>query len=338
MRKLTAILASCMMLSGQFLMAEWCDWFDSCHSCEGWPSAANTCTTDWPSPFKMDIGGGFRKDRFEWSIAGLTNVPGTDQFIDFPNTLSELQWKDLRIAQVGGNASYVSCRNYVLYAAAEYGRIYHGKVVDADYLLNDREGLYSLAQNKADRGRVYDLSTAAGYRMISTCGRFVGKLLAGYSQHAQYLHMYDGRYIFKFAPCNARILGLNNTYTTKWYGPWIGIDFETKVERCAFMFGGVEWHMLAYRGHGHWNLRPDISRFDHKAPGWGYVVRLGGKWEIWNRWSLGVVGYYRMFRTRKGHETLCVNDPEMGPVRVRLRFNGAKWHNYAVSGIISWRF
>lgn len=338
MRKLMLILASCSILCSQVLMANWFNCCNPCDCCEGWPAAGYFCPTDWPC-FKMDIGGGFRNDRFEWSIAGLTNIPGTDEFIDFPDTASELQWKDLRMAQVGGNASFVSCRNYVLYAAAEYGRIYHGKVIDSDYLLDDKEGLFSRSRSKADKGHVYDLSTAAGYRVTSTCGRFIAHILAGYSQHQQYLHMIDGKYTFLFAPCHKHILGLNSTYTTRWYGPWIGIDFETRVERCAYMFGGVEWHMLAYRGHGHWNLRPDISRFNHKAPGWGYIVRLGGKWEIWNRWSLGVVGYYRMFRTKRGLEHICIHSPDFdGPIRVRLRFNGAQWHNYAVSGILSLRF
>lgn len=344
MQKLMALFVSCALLSGQALMADLCDWAncfdygDDCTSCEGWPSAGNFCVTDWPPDFKLDIGGGFRKDRFQWSIAGLLPIPEEGGIEPFPNTASDLKWKDLRIVQVGGNVCYVSCRNYVLYAAAEYGEIYHGHVFDADYLLDDKDGLFSLTRSKADKGHVYDVSVAAGYRTLSTCKRFIGKILAGYSQHQQYLHMIDGRFVFQFAPCDDRIPGLNNTYTTRWYGPWIGVDFETRVERCAFMFGGVEWHMLAYRAHGRWNLRPDLSRFDHKAYGWGYIVRLGGKWEIWDRWSFGVVGYYRMFRTKKGHEHVCITDPVQGPRRVKIRFNGAQWHNYAVSGIVSWRF
>lgn len=343
MRKLMAILSGCAMLSCQTLAADWCDWFNGCNdcdTCEGWPTAANICTTDWPPCFKLDIGGGYRQDRFKWSIAGVDfdNALIVDDDIEpFPNTASELQWKELRICQIGGNAHFVSCRNYVLYAAGEYGQIYHGHVVDADYLCNDKECLFSLTRHQANKGHVYDLAIAAGYRAFSTCGRFIGKILAGYSRHSQYLHMDKGRQIFLFAPCDFQI-NVHNTYTTRWYGPWIGVDFEARVERCAFMFGGFEWHMLAYRGHGNWNGRQDIRRFDHKAPGWGYVARLGGKWEIWDRWSLGVVGYYRMFRTKKGHENLCLHDPLLGDVRLRLRFNGANWHNYGVSGIISWRF
>jgi len=300
----------------------------SCSSCgcSGWPSAQDGCVTDWPSPWNIDFGGGYRNDKFKWSIAGIDQQP---------NVLSELQWKDLRIAQVGGKGSWVSCRNYALRFEAAYGQIYHGHVVDADYFSDDRQDLFSLSRNNAGKGHVYDLSAAVGYRVTSTCARFIATALAGYSQHAQYLHLYEGR---QFFPSFFRIPGLHSTYTTQWYGPWAGVDFEARVERCAFIFGGFEWHMLAYRGHGRWNLRPDIGRFQHKAYGMGYVATLGGKWEIWNNWAIGVVGNYRNFRTRHGHENLIYHDPEIGPIPVRLRFNQAKWRVYSVSGTVSVRF
>lgn len=320
MRKLLLILSTCV-LSSQALVADLCD-----NWCNGWPSAAKSCTTDWPSAFEIDFGGGFRKDYLEWSIAG----PDQD-----PNILSQLQWKDLRIAQLGGTISYVSCRNYAIRLEADYGRIYHGHVVDADYASDDKQDMFLLSDNKAGKGHVYDLSAAAGYRVTSTCARFVATPLIGYSQHAQYLHLYDGHQLFPF---DIRFPGLNSTYSTRWYGPWIGIDFEARVERCAFLFGGFEWHMLAYRGHGRWNLREDLGPFYHKAYGMGWVGTLGGKWEIWNNWSIGVVGSYRNFRTRHGHENVVFNDPEDGPVYVRTRFNQAKWRTYSVSAIIAWRF
>lgn len=319
MRKLLLILSTCV-LSSQLLVADLCD-----NWCDGWPKAGKACTRDWPSEFEVDFGGGFRKDKFEWNIAG----PGRD-----PNVLSELQWKDLRIAQIGGMAKYVSCRNYAIRIDAAYGRIYHGRVVDADYAFDYREGLFSLSDNKAGKGHVYDLSAAAGYRVTSTCGRFVGTPMIGYGQYSQYLHLYSGHQVY---PVNFRFDGLNSRYTTKWYGPWLGMDFEVKVERCAFLFGGFKYHLLAYRGHGKWNMRDDLGTFHHKAYGLGYLATLGGKWEIWNNWSIGIVGSYRNFRTRHGHEHVTVTDDE-GIFFVRSRFNQAKWKSYSVSGIIAWRF
>lgn len=319
MRKILWVL-SLSLLTSQTLSA------DCSGSCNGWPSASTGCTSNWPSSFNINAGGGYRQDRFEWSIAGFNN---------FPNVLSQLDWKKLRIAQVGGYASYVSCRNYAIKLAAEYGQIYHGHVVDADYAGNGKTELWSLSRNNAGKGHVYDLYAAAGYRATSTCGRFIGTPLIGYSQHAQYLNLYDGHQI---CPENFRFPGLHSTYTTKWYGPWIGMDFEAKVETCAFIFGSVQWHMLAYRGHGRWNLRPDLGRFQHKAYGYGYMATLGGKWEIWSNWAIGVTGTYRMFRTKHGREHCDFNDPDEGIIPIKVRFNGAQWHSYSVSGIIAWRF
>jgi hypothetical protein len=319
MRKIMLTLASCL-LSSQMLIAGCCDF------CSGWPAIGTSCTTPWPSPINIDFGGGYRQDKFRWSIAG---------FEDFPNVLSQLEWKKLRIAQVGFRANYVSCRNYAIQLEAQYGRIYHGHVIDSDWESNDKTDLFSLSNNNAGKGHVYDLSAAAGYRITSTCFRFVATPLIGYSQYAQYLHLFDGHQIF---PSDFHFPGLHSTYHAKWYGPWLGINFESRVERCAFLFGGFEWHMLAYRGHGNWNLRRDISRFDHKAYGYGYLASLGGKWEIWNNWAIGIMGTYRNFKTKHGHEHLIFHDPEEGPIPIRLRFNQAKWRAYTVSGIIAWRF
>lgn len=320
MRKFMLFLSGCMACS-QVLMAGLCD-----KACNGWPSASTSCAADWPSSINIDFGAGYRNDKFEWSIAG---------FDDVPNILSKLQWKDLRIAQIGGSASYVSCRNYAIRLEADYGRIYHGKVYDADYAESDQTDLFSYSLSKAGKGHVYDVSAAVGYRVTSTYARFVATPLIGYSQHAQYLHLYNGYQLFPF---QFDIAGLNSTYSARWYGPWIGVDFEARVERCAYLFGGFEWHMAAYRGHGKWNLRHDIGPFHHKAYGMGYVATLGGKWEIWNNWAIGITGNYRNFRTRHGHEYLVVNVPIFGPIKVRSRFNQAKWHTYSVSGIITWRF
>ena len=99
-----------------------------------------------------------------------------------------------------------------------------------------------------------------------------------------------------------QFLDLNSKYTTQWYGPWIGFDFETRVERCAFIFGGIEYHQFAYRGQGRWNLRPDIGRFSHiMLTEWGTM----GAWrKVGNMEQL----VYRDRRhisklpNRKGHE------------------------------------
>ena len=109
MRKfLMTLSASLLVISG--LNAAACGGW-----CDGWPKASSCCNrAPWPSTFNIDFGGGYRQDKFKWSIAGPNN---------YPNVLSEIQWRKLRIAQVGGMAKYVSCRNYAVRIDASYGRI-----------------------------------------------------------------------------------------------------------------------------------------------------------------------------------------------------------------------
>ena len=147
----------------------------------------------------------------------------------------------------------------------------------------------------------------------------------------------NGPYQVTSIPIGA-IDGLMSHYKTRWFGPWVGIDFTAQVERCAYLFGSLQWHMLEYRGHGDWNLRTDIGPFDHKAYGYGYLIMLGTKWEIWNDWSIGLMGSYRMFRTKGGHEILEIIPQVQAPFKVKTPFSGAVWHSFSASGIISYRF
>lgn len=329
MRKFLATLAVCLLASSS-LMASWSSWsawtqdLFQCDSCGG------CCGEDWPSPFDIKLGWGYRQDKFNWSIAGHRKRP---------RVLSELKWRDLRISQIGGEASYVSWRNYAVYIAGDYGHIYHGRNKDADFLSNRRRGLYSLSKNDAGKGHVYDLNAGVGYRVTSTCARLVATPLIGYAWHGQELHIFNGNQVVDTINCQlGPFPGLNSKYKARWYGPWIGVDFTTQVECCAYLFGNFEWHQTTYRAKGCWNLRSDLGPFRHKAYGHGYVLTLGANWELCSHWSLGVVGNYRNFRTGSGRESVEVIHGPNCVERFTAHFNGAKWVSWSISGIVAWRW
>lgn len=331
MRKFLLML-SVLMYGSATLSADWCDAFAPSYCC---------VDNDWPSPINIQINGGFRRDKFRWSIAGLE----VEEDFFVPSTLSELQWKDLRIAQVGGSASYVSCTNYAIKVEGDYGHIYHGRNIDSDY--DDFGNLLLQSNSDAGKGFVYDIESAVGYRVTSTGGRFIATPWIGYSYHGQELHIFDGDLVFNNFPPpfngTGPIEGLNNKYTTRWFGPWIGLDFSTRVEKCAYIFGGFEWHLVSYRATGIWNLREDeFGPFRHRAHGHGYIVKLGGNWEIWKNWSIGIQAHYRNFRTHHGRERVTVYVDQEGfpvePFTVQTRFNQAKWSSVDVEATIAWRF
>lgn len=313
------------LLSSTSLMAAWCDSdsaVDGCHS------------SHWPSAFNFEAGVGYRQDKFKWSLSA-----GSE---DDNVLLSQLRWKDLRIVQVDASASYVSCTNYAIRISGDYGHIYHGRNSDHDFidLGGSEEVPFSISENNAGKGNVADLEGGIGYRVTSTCGRFVATPLIGYSYHQQHLHMYDGRQVLSlFSPTDVGpIAGLNSTYNTRWFGPWIGIDFTSHVEQCAYLFGSFEWHILSYRAEGRWNLRTDIGPFHQKAHGFGFIATLGANWEIWDNWSIGVMTTYRNFKTRHGSDRTRVIDPLLGEFTAETHFNGAKWHAFSFSGLVAYRF
>jgi Protochlamydia outer membrane protein len=332
MQRFLLTLTTIFLTSAQ-LSASWWNPF----SCDG--SSYGSCgfgplacsSSPWPSPINLDIGMGYRRDTFRWSKARREREP---------DVLSELEWKDIRIIEYGGSASYVSCRNYAIKAWGSYGHIYHGKNIDSDYFSDRRKDLISRSVNKAGKGHVYDASGAVGYRVTSTCRRFIGTPLIGYSDHAQYLHIFDGNQVVSRLGLDplGHFPGLNSRYKTRWFGPWAGLDFTTQVEKCAYVFGSFEWHLLSYRGEGCWNLRSDMGPIFHRAHGFGYLTNLGAKWEICSNWSIGLMGAYRNFRTRGGKEKTTLIDPILGHIRIRERFNGAKWHTWSISALIAWRF
>jgi len=295
-------------------------------------------SADWPSPITVAVSSGYRQDKLRWSISGEDNDP---------NILSELKWKNLQIMQIGAYGSYTSCRNYVVRASGDYGYIYHGDHTDTDYFESGREFPFSKSTGKAGKGSVYDLDGGVGYRVTSSCKRFVATPLVGYSFHGQNLHMYDGESEFFIIPTStgnitlpeSPIPGLDSSYRTRWYGPWLGIDFSAKVEQCAYVFGGFEWHFVNFRADGHWNLRKDLGPFYHRANGFGYVATLGANWEIWDHWSIGVVSNYRNFRSRSGHEHGTIKVPgALKPLEFEAKFNGVRWYSWSASAVVAYRF
>lgn len=331
MQKFLFSLVTFVIASTQ-LAAVWWNPFSGDYACDLWGPKGGCCCSPWPSPINLDAGFVYRKDTFRWAKGRKD---------DIPSHWSELRWSELNSIEFSAYGSYVSCRNYAIRAWGSYGHIYSGENKDSDFFSTQcRKELISRSVNDAGKGYVYDAEIGVGYRVTSTCGRFIGTPLIGYSDHAQHLHIYGGKQVFSrfgLQPLG-HFEGLNSRYKTRWFGPWAGLEFTAQVEKCAYVFGSFEWHLLSYRGTGCWNLRPDLGAFLHKAHGFGYLTAWGAKWEICNRWSIGAMFAYRNFKTRDGQEHTRLFDPVFGRRRMREKFNGAHWHTWSIGGLIAWRF
>ena len=236
------------------------------------PNSSARPKADRPVRFEFALDAGYRFDELKWNIAG--NLSGTS-----PNILSELTWENLRTFQL--KLSNTTTVKEVIYLRGylDYGWINAGDNQDSDYAGDDRTLEFSRSNNNSDDGNMLDGSIGIGYRITFGGDTFQLIPLLGYSYHEQNLRMTDG---YQTIPAFGSFPGLDSTYETRWYGPWIGVDFKIQtrefdsfVKRAVF-YTTLEGHSVDYDAEADWNLRTDFAHpksFEHDAEGDGIIVR-----------------------------------------------------------------
>jgi hypothetical protein len=245
------------------------------------------------------LSGGYRVDNLSWNIAGRSNIP---------DILSELTWSDLRIYQVKGRAALGIGALYIR-GSLGFGAIFDGKNQDSDYAGNDRTLEFSRSNNSGSGGGVFDSEAGAGIRFLSGDGRFGIAPLAGFSYRGQRLKIRNGVQTIlvdletgrtgPLGPFN----GVDSSYDTEWYGPWIGFDLFYQPAGRGRFFGTLEYHRGEYRAEADWNLRTDLAHpksFEHRANGEGIVIAIGADYHISRNWSIHSQGELKRWSTAPG--------------------------------------
>jgi opacity protein-like surface antigen len=282
---------------------------------------------------------GYRVDDLDWRIAG--NVSGTN-----PNIFSELTWTDLESPQLklGGKGTI----NRVLYLRgyAAFGWVLSGDVQDSDYRGDNRTLEWSRSNNNAEDSTVLDATLAFGYPFKLASDRFRLIPLAGFSYSEQNLKMKDGLQTVSdsaLAPPSATPLpigpfaGLDSTYDTKWYGPWVGADLSFRASEKILLFAGFEYHWADYKAEANWNLRSDLAHpksFEHEADGTGFLITFGGDYAFSEPWSLGLELNFQDWSTDAGIDRQFNADGTMAVTRL----NEVNWESFAIMLRVTYRF
>ena len=212
--------------------------------------------------FKFGAAVGYGWDRLTWNIAG----PGGN-----PNVLSELVFEE--IESVVSRLDYqVAGRKWSLDAELTYGTITDGKYRDDDFLLSNRQAMFSRSEGSIDDHDLQGGALMVGYALARTERRVI-RLLVGGRVYRQRLRMTNGTQI---VPSTGGFAGLNSTYTATWYGPAFGAALDSRIGQSNFAVhldgtGMAAW----YDGEGTWNLRSDFQQnpsFKHDATGWGLTT------------------------------------------------------------------
>ena len=280
---------------------------------------------------------GYRVDSLDWNIAG------DDSGLN-PNVLSELTWSDLQIYQFGllGTAENIATKFKVfspyLLAAVGCGQIVSGKNQDSDYRGDNRTHEFSRSNNHADSGTVFDLSLAGGGKVHLGDSRYTLAPLLGFSYYAQNLTMNDGYQTISDAPSSlGPIAGLNSTYDTAWYGPWLGLDATAFLSRAWTLNAGIEFHRLYYQAKANWNLRSDLAHpksFEHEGNGYGMIFHLGSAYALTSRLKLTVAADLRRFSIRDGIDRIFSTDGQMGTSRL----NEVNWQSQLLTAGLLYNF
>lgn len=296
---------------------------------------------------ELQLGSGYRSGELDWNIAG-------DSSGNNPDVLSELEWKELDIFQTEiesqvwlGSANWPNL-SLCLKGSAAYGWVVAGDNRDSDYAGDHRTSEFSRSENSGDGGNVLDLTIAAGPQFKFWQGRLAMALLLGWSYHEQNLEISDGQQTLSDAglaasigaaapPAVGPIPGLDSSYDTKWWGPWLGTDLTWQLNERATLCGAFAWHFADYEAKADWNLRDDLAHpvsFRHYANGRGLTLGLGLEYQLSDTWLLELSYDYQDWRADDGNSySYAAGGGSSG-----TRLNEVNWRSHSALLSLGYKF
>jgi opacity protein-like surface antigen len=296
---------------------------------------------------ELQLGSGYRSGEMDWNIAG-------DSSGSNPDVLSELEWKDLDIFQTEaegqawlGSTKWPNISLYIKGSAA-YGWVVDGDNRDSDYAGDHRTLEFSRSENDGDGGNLLDLSIAAGPQFKLWQGKLAIALLAGWSYHEQNLEISDGQQTLsepglagsiglKSPPAIGPISGLDSSYDTRWWGPWLGTDLSWQLSERATLCGALAWHFADYEAKANWNLRDDLAHpvsFRHYADGHGLTLGLGIEYQLNRAWLLELSYDYQDWQADDGNSYAYAASGGSG----RTRLNEVNWRSHSALLSLGYQF
>lgn len=301
----------------------------------------HTAKADFLEEFEIGLQGGYRVDDLDWDIAGISPIS-----LNYVNILSELTWNDLEIYQVSTNGHLVSGnKNFPVLMKLRwefaYGFIVGGDNQDSDYDGDNRTLEFSRSNNNSDDGSMIDATVGVGPHFYSVNKRVNWAVLVGLSYHEQNLTMTDG---YQTIPASGAFPGLDSTFETQWWGPWVGVDLEIKPVNNFIMTSFFEFHFAEYEAKANWNLRSDFSHpvsFEHwgdgdygPSDGYGIVAGLDFTFNLSRFWAVNIGAKYQQWKVENGIDRVY---PAIGsPGDTRL--NEVNWESLSGALGLTYRF
>lgn len=201
----------------------------------------------------------------------------------------------------------------------------------------------------ASDGNVADLSGALGWKVVSDSRRTWISGLLGWSGSAQHVHLNqvvverDTHNVVGVGPLSS----VSASYRTRWQGPWVGFDFVTLVDYNLTLFGSGEWHWASFQSNANWRYGDFFNAtFRQKARAYGVKGTLGLDWNFCSCWTLGIMGDYQQWLTKKGSNHTHISRKNLPseradmviPVMEKSTLRRTRWSSFSVSAQLAYRF
>lgn len=249
---------------------------------------------------KIDVSGQVAQEELSWSISG--NLNGQN-----PDVLSELHWYNIQAVGPTLTLKYGLLSHLSVVASCTYGYILNGDVTDTDFTEDGRKGVSFFATEKADKGSLNDGNIGVVYDF--TLLQYLSfEVEGGFSLFKQRYYLVN------------KETGLNSTYKTSWYGPYLGIATllgffgDQSNQGCLYKLylrWDMSYHQVNYSAEGNWNLIEEYKHpksFEHTAKGFGVRNELGLCYRLNKRASLSVGLFLDYWSTGKGVDQLFRKD------------------------------
>lgn len=280
------------------------------------------------------------------------NIAADPTGSETPNVLSELFWDDLSVWALEGNANIGVGESFKIGLRIGAGAIIDGVASDADYLGNDRTGMFSYATATVDgKHHLYgDFNLGWEFRTrfeVPVVGvGDEGKALAfassisvtpriGYSYNRHEILFKDG---VQVVPNLGPFDGLHSTYKPEWRGVYAGVDVSVQlVKELHLVMAAKYWPDQRYRSDAGWNLRADLQNpvsFRHSADGDGFAYEAGLEWQIDESKGISLSYGESAFETDPGNAK--VYSVDYGDLFTRL--NKADWKSRGFYLQFKWLF
>lgn len=290
---------------------------------------------------QVDFEAGYRRDNISWKL----RVPSHD-----PKISTDSKFKDLDIFQIGLNGRTTLGCNFYLRANAYWGWILDGTFknhvstnASDEYNSGLNHGFTDRARTTIDDQYVYGVGAAIGYPFyFCDCTTIIAPVI-GYSFDQQNVRVENGSFSNNFAgfgdSCYNDYYGNNSsedgccrqTFHSKWYGPFVGVDFNYRpYNQCWNFYADFEFHWGDFRGDrgGFDGIDVDRSnRKSHNANGW--VFAAGADYDLCECWTVGFSVKFQDWTASRHHRnSYYSSDDCCGSSRAR---ESNKWNSYAIN-------